>query len=71
VRYETGLGRNKKARPHGHGGGDHVANFTNCVRSRQKEDLNAPIEEGHLSCALVHLANVSYRREEQNRLVHV
>jgi hypothetical protein len=21
----------------------------------------APIEEGHLSCALVHLANVSYR----------
>jgi hypothetical protein len=23
--------------------------------------LNAPIEEGHISCALVHLANASYR----------
>jgi len=26
-----------------------------------KEDLNAPIEEGHVSCTLVHLANASYR----------
>ena len=25
------------------------------------EELNAPIEEGHISCALVHLANASYR----------
>ena len=31
------------------------------MRSRKKEKLNAPIEEGHLSCALVHLANASYR----------
>jgi hypothetical protein len=31
------------------------------VRSRKKGELNAPIEEGHISCALVHLANVSYR----------
>ena len=31
------------------------------MRSRKKEDLNAPIEEGHISCALVHLANASYR----------
>jgi hypothetical protein len=31
------------------------------VRSRKKEDLSAPIEEGHISCTLVHLANVSYR----------
>jgi hypothetical protein len=23
--------------------------------------LNAPIEEGHISCGLVHLANASYR----------
>ena len=29
--------------------------------NRKKEDLNAPIEEGHMSCALVHLANASYR----------
>jgi predicted dehydrogenase len=59
--YETWLGRDEKSGPHGHGGGDHFANFIDCVRSRKKEDLNAPIEEGHISAALVHLANVSFR----------
>ena len=37
------------------------ANFIDCVRSRRKEDLNAPAEEGHISARLVHLADVSYR----------
>jgi predicted dehydrogenase len=59
--YETLLGKGEKSGPHGHGGGDHFANFIDCVRSRKKEELNAPIEEGHISCALVHLANASYR----------
>lgn len=59
--YETWLGKNEKSGPHGHGGEDHFANFIDCVRSRKKEDLNAPIEEGHISSALVHLANASYR----------
>ena len=59
--YEIVLGRDGKSGPHGHGGGDHFANFIDCVRSRKKEDLNAPIREGHISCALVHLANASYR----------
>jgi len=31
------------------------------VRSRKFEKLNAPIEEGHISSALIHLANASYR----------
>jgi hypothetical protein len=31
------------------------------VRSRKREELNAEIEEGALSCNLVHLANISYR----------
>jgi hypothetical protein len=31
------------------------------VRSRKKEDLNLPIEEGHVSWGLIHLANASYR----------
>ncbi len=39
----------------------HFQNFVDCVISRKKEDLHAPIEEGHKSCALVHLANASYR----------
>lgn len=40
---------------------EHFANFIECVRSRKSEDLHAPILEGHLSSALVHLANASYR----------
>jgi predicted dehydrogenase len=59
--YETWLGKGEKSGPHGHGGGDHFANFIDCVRSRKPEDLNAPIQEGHISAALVHLANASYR----------
>jgi len=45
------------------GGGDsnHFANFIKAVRSRKHEDLNADIEEGHLSSALCHVGNISYR----------
>jgi len=31
------------------------------VRSRRRQDLNCEIEEGHMSTALAHLANISYR----------
>jgi predicted dehydrogenase len=43
------------------GGGDHHGNFLTAVRSRKVEDLNADILEGHLSSALCHLGNISYR----------
>jgi predicted dehydrogenase len=59
--YEVMLGHDGKPGRHGQGGGNHFANFIECVRSRKKEDLNAPIQEGHISAALVHLANASYR----------
>jgi len=39
----------------------HFANFVSAVRSRNAKDLNADIEEGHISSALCHLGNVSYR----------
>jgi hypothetical protein len=44
-------------------GGDqhHFDNFVKAVRSRRHEDLTCDIAEGHLSAALCHLANVSYR----------
>jgi predicted dehydrogenase len=42
-------------------GGDHFGNFVKAVRSRKSSDLNADILEGHLSSALCHLGNVSYR----------
>jgi len=59
--YESWVGRDQKPGPRGHSGDDHFANFITCVRSRKREELRAPIEEGHISCALVHLANTSYR----------
>ena len=43
------------------GSQDHYANFIKAVRSRKKEDLNADILEGHLSSALCHTGNISYR----------
>jgi predicted dehydrogenase len=43
------------------GGGDHFGNFVNAVRSRKASLLNADILEGHLSSALCHLGNISYR----------
>jgi predicted dehydrogenase len=42
------------------GGGDHFENFIKAVRSRKHTDLTADAEDGHLSAALCHTANVSY-----------
>ena len=42
-------------------GGNHHANFIKAVRSRKPSDLNAEILEGHLSSALCHTGNISYR----------
>jgi predicted dehydrogenase len=46
---------------HFDGGADHFGNFLQAIRSRKATDLNAPPEEGHLSAALCHLGNISYR----------
>lgn len=61
--YAVWLGRDQDEQPPVHGGSElaHFKNFIDCVVSRNKADLHAPIEEGHTSCALVHLANASYR----------
>src|SRR5215831_3387629 len=59
--YKTWLGKDQESGPEGHKGGDHFGNFIDVVRSRKKESLNAPIEEGAISTTLVHLANISYR----------
>ena len=39
----------------------HFENFIDCVRSRTTANLKAPLEDGHLSSALCHLGNISYR----------
>ena len=43
------------------GSSSHFANFINAVRSRKRSDLHADILEGHLSSALCHTGNISYR----------
>ena len=50
----------------GNGGAGHHANFIKAVRSRKVADLNADILEGHLSSALCHMGNVSYRLGQKN-----
>ncbi len=47
------------------GGGDHYGNWASCIRSGRREDLRGDILEGHLSSALCHLANISYRLGRQ------
>lgn len=42
------------------GEANHFGNFFTAVRSRRVEDLNADIEQGHLSSALCHTGNISY-----------
>jgi hypothetical protein len=43
------------------GGENHFENFIKAVHSRKYADLNADILEGHLSSALCHTGNISYR----------
>ena len=45
--------------------GGHYENFIDAVRSRNVEDLNAPITTGHPSAMLCHLGNISYRLGKQ------
>ncbi len=61
--YKSFLGPNNEPGPQKEAPvkNEHFVNFIECMRSRKKEDLHAPIREGYLSTTLVHLANASYR----------
>jgi hypothetical protein len=39
----------------------HFRNFVDCIRSRNRTELNGEILEGHRSTLLAHLGNISYR----------
>ena len=45
----------------GSGLGNHYANYINAIRNEDPKTFNKSIEEGFYSCALVHLASISYR----------
>ena len=76
--FEAGVVRDGKFYPKGNSEGEpvvsvsaevqpggHFGNFIDCVRSRKREALNAEILEGHLSSALCHLGNISYRMAQE------
>lgn len=42
----------------------HFTNFIDCVRSGRWQDLNADIEEGHISTSLCHLGNIACRLQK-------
>lgn len=50
------------------GGDNHFTNFLDACVSRNHEDLNADVREGHLSAAISHLGNISYYLGEQNKV---
>jgi hypothetical protein len=45
----------------GDGGGGHMANFLEVMRSRKVGDLRADILEGHITAGLIHMGDISYR----------
>ncbi len=60
-KYYSFMGKDQHPGPAGTARDEHWKNFIDAVRSRKRSDLNAEIEEGALSCNLMHLANISYR----------
>jgi predicted dehydrogenase len=60
-KYYTFMGKEQTPGPTATKGDTHWQNFIDAVRSRKRQDLNAEVEEGALSCNLMHLANISYR----------
>ena len=60
-KYYSFIGKDQKPGPADTKKDEHWANFIGAVRSRKREELNAEVEEGALSCNLMHLANISYR----------
>ena len=60
-KYYSFMGKEQAPGPTAAKGDEHYANFIGAVRSRKRQDLTAEVEEGALSCNLMHLANISYR----------
>jgi hypothetical protein len=64
-KYYSVLGKEQQPGPVREEGGNNWENFIQALRSRKLSDRNAPIEEGAISCALMHLGNISYRLGRQ------
>jgi len=66
--YESYLGQKREPGPARSERGEldlHFANWLEAVRARDMSIQNGPVESGHLSSALAHLGNISYRLGRQ------
>lgn len=59
--WRTYMGKDRQPGPTGIGLGNHYANFINAIRQADPKTYNKNIQEGFYTCALIHLANISYR----------
>jgi hypothetical protein len=59
--WKTFMGKGREPGPQGGGRGNMFENFVTAIRSNDKNILKGSIEEGHYSCSLMHLANISFR----------
>jgi hypothetical protein len=59
--WQTFMGKGREPGESGKGLGNHYQNYIDAIRANNPALLTAPIEEGFYSCALIHLANISYR----------
>ena len=66
--YETYLGERREKGPSRSERGElslHFQNWFDAIRARDMSIQNGPVQTGHLSSALAHLGNISYRLERQ------
>ncbi|MDR3262022.1 MAG: Gfo/Idh/MocA family oxidoreductase [Tannerella sp.] len=66
--YEVYLGEKREKGPSRSEDGElelHFKNWIDAIRARDKSLQNGPVESGHLSSALAHLGNISYRLGRQ------
>ena len=59
--WKTYMGKHREPGPTRSGIGNHYQNFIDAIRAKDPNVLTTSIKEGHYSCALVHLGNISYR----------
>ncbi len=59
--WQVYKGKDRVAGPNGSGLDNHYAHFIDAIRANDQSLAMADIREGFYSCALIHLANISYR----------
>jgi hypothetical protein len=59
--WQAFMGREKEPGASGRGRGNHFQNFVDAIRAGDKSRVTSTAEDGFHSCALIHLANISYR----------